>query len=190
MLGREARCAKSYFALYKMDFQIAEWFREFGCRKCGGKLDASHYMRKPRGVPHGTPDESFLRFSFCCRVDGCRSRALPPSTRFSGGCVFSAPLLFCFLLVTLCGLILSANRILHQAQVSRRTAARYRQKVATKGRESQHIRLLYSEIRTGRGALAQGGIFSSLIFSKYSQDFKVVTLSAKLAQSLAVSCSI
>jgi len=184
MINREARCAKSYLALYNIDRQIAEWFRGLGCKKCGGKLDACHYIRKPRGVPHGTPDSAFLRFSYCCRVDGCRKRALPPSTRFAGGCVYSAQVLACFLVLSFSGLLVFSRRILQVADASRRTAARYLQKVLSHPRESQFIRQNYCHFRTQRGSLIECGIYSSQVFSKYSLDFATVTLSAKLARSV------
>jgi hypothetical protein len=59
---------------------------------CGGPLHQANYMRKPRGGPDGIPEECLLRLSLCCGNEGCRSRSLPPSTRFMGrrvywGCV-------------------------------------------------------------------------------------------------------
>ena len=61
--------------------------RAAGC-ECGGRLDAAHYPRKPRGGPDGLGDEHARRLSFCCSVDGCRSRATPPSVRFLGPKVY------------------------------------------------------------------------------------------------------
>ena len=48
----------------------------------------ANYQRKPRGGPSTLGDEHALRLSFCCAVDGCRSRATPPSVRFLGPKVY------------------------------------------------------------------------------------------------------
>jgi hypothetical protein len=50
----------------------------------------SSYDRKPRGGPAGLGQEYAERFSFCCAVDGCRTRATPPSLRFLGRHVYLA----------------------------------------------------------------------------------------------------
>jgi hypothetical protein len=60
------------------------------CVHCGAKLDVSHYKRKPRGRPIELGPEHNERFSFCCRRDGCRGRATPPSLRFLGRRVYLA----------------------------------------------------------------------------------------------------
>jgi len=49
----------------------------------------ANYQRKPRGGPDSLGDEHRRRLSFCCAVDGCRSRATPPSVRFLGPKVYS-----------------------------------------------------------------------------------------------------
>ena len=59
------------------------------CPQCGNKLDASNYMRKPRGGNFHS--DLSLRFSLCCRQDGCRRRYLPPSIRFYKGFVHWPP---------------------------------------------------------------------------------------------------
>ena len=46
--------------------------------------------RKPRGRPLGLGPEDDWRLSFCCAVDGCRTRATPPSLRFLGRKVYLA----------------------------------------------------------------------------------------------------
>ena len=60
------------------------------CAHCGARLDVSHYKRKPRGRPLKLGPEHDERFSFCCRRDGCRGRATPPSLRFLGRRVYVA----------------------------------------------------------------------------------------------------
>lgn len=48
----------------------------------------ANYQRQPRGGLEGLGDEHALRLSFCCAVEGCRSRATPPSVRFLGPKVY------------------------------------------------------------------------------------------------------
>ncbi len=70
--------------LLDLDRASASEVRAGRCRRCGGPLDAGHYPRKPRGGPAGLAAEHDRRFSFCCRVDGCRTRHAPPTVRFLG----------------------------------------------------------------------------------------------------------
>jgi hypothetical protein len=74
--------------LLKADRDIACAAQEKGCVHCDGPLDAAHYRRKPRGGPPGLKEEVLLRYSFCCRQEGCRRRLTPPSTRFFGASVY------------------------------------------------------------------------------------------------------
>jgi hypothetical protein len=60
------------------------------CPHCGGRLDQSHYPRKPRGGPEEVAEEFEVRFSLCCAADGCRKRLTPPSVRFIGRKVYVA----------------------------------------------------------------------------------------------------
>ena len=60
------------------------------CASCGARLDVANYKRKPRGRPLTLGPEHDQRFSFCCRRDGCRGRATPPSLRFLGRRVYVA----------------------------------------------------------------------------------------------------
>jgi hypothetical protein len=73
--------------LRRFDEDLATEVREEGC-ECGGRLDAAHYRRKPRGGPDGLGDDDVLRLSFCCAVEGCRSRRTPASMRFLGRKVY------------------------------------------------------------------------------------------------------
>ena len=76
--------ASFYHVLDRIDSDLARAVRRAGCRKCGGVLHSAHYPRKPRGGPAHLPASYERRASFCCAVDGCRTRATPPSVRFLG----------------------------------------------------------------------------------------------------------
>jgi len=78
--------------LLAFDRDLADSQRTLGCT-CGGALHSAKYPRKPRGLPLGLSclgPEHNQRFSFCCAIDGCRSRATPPSLRFLGRKVYPA----------------------------------------------------------------------------------------------------
>jgi hypothetical protein len=75
-------------ALLRLDHELAEVTRAGGCAHCAAPVDAGHYLRKPRGGPWDLSDEQSRRFSFCCRRDGCRRRAMPASVRFLGRRVY------------------------------------------------------------------------------------------------------
>ena len=81
------RDSRLYELLLRFDEDLAVAVRTAGCA-CGGRLDAAHYPRQPRGGPDTLGDEHRRRLSFCCAVDGCRSRATPPSVRFLGPKVY------------------------------------------------------------------------------------------------------
>jgi len=81
------RDSRLYELLLKFDVDLAAKVRAAGC-ECGGRLDAAHYQRKPRGGPDTLGDEHRRRLSFCCAVDGCRSRSTPASVRFLGPKVY------------------------------------------------------------------------------------------------------
>jgi hypothetical protein len=79
--------------LLAFDRDLADSQRASACA-CGGALHSAKYPRKPRGLPQGLGTclgrEHIRRFSFCCAIDGCRSRATPPSLRFLGRKVYHA----------------------------------------------------------------------------------------------------
>jgi ribosomal protein S27AE len=84
VLGREF-----FAALVAIDVEIALRAREAACPRCGGRLHAGHYERKPRGGRFAEAGEDFsLRFSWCCGREGCRKRTTPPSVRFLGRKVY------------------------------------------------------------------------------------------------------
>jgi hypothetical protein len=74
--------------LTRVDVAHAEQVRAQGCHDCGGPLDRSDYPRKPRGALGEAAGGYAKRVSFCCRRDGCRHRATPPSVRFLGRKVY------------------------------------------------------------------------------------------------------
>lgn len=76
-----------YELLLKFDEDIAAGVHAERCA-CGGRLDAGHYARKPRGGPSDLSKKHACRFSFCCAVEGCRARTMPASVRFLGPKVF------------------------------------------------------------------------------------------------------
>lgn len=73
-------------ALLELDRELFLRLKGKQCPHCGSPLDTSNYPRKVRGM--GSADE--LRFSLCCRMEGCRRRLTPPSLRFLGRKVHAA----------------------------------------------------------------------------------------------------
>ena len=82
--------ARLYVLLQSFDEDLAAAQRAAGC-PCGGVLHSARYWRKPRGAPPGLEPQFAQRCSFCCAVDGCRSRSTPPSLRFLGRKVYLGP---------------------------------------------------------------------------------------------------
>lgn len=80
--------------LLKIDEDILNQARQSRCPHCGGLLDRADYRRKPRGEPDGLKESFYIKFSLCCRKDGCRKRKTPGSVRFFGRVVWVAPLFF------------------------------------------------------------------------------------------------
>ena len=78
-----------FHSLVAIDFEFAEVAQEAGCPLCNGVLDVSNYSRKPRGVEISCAEDA-VRFSFCCRRDGCRKRLTPTSVRFLARKVYVA----------------------------------------------------------------------------------------------------
>ena len=111
--------------LLAYDRDLADTTREAGC-PCGGVLHAANYPRKPRPrLPRLRPEHQW-RFSYCCAVDGCRSRATPPSLRFLGRKVYLAVAVV-LISVMRHGINEGRMRRLTQAiGVDRRTIARWR----------------------------------------------------------------
>jgi hypothetical protein len=112
--------------LLACDGDLADIARAGRCGLCGGTLHSACYPRKPRGRPCRLGPEHDRRFSFCCAVDGCRSRATPPSLRFLGRKVYLAAIVV--LVATLRhGVTTARLECLSQAVgVDRRTVERWR----------------------------------------------------------------
>ena len=112
--------------LLEIDRDIATEVRSGGCPACGGIVDVRNYLRKPRGGPAGLCEEHDLRFSYCCRADGCRAGLTPPSVRFFGRHVW-----FGAVVVLLSALQHGVTPVRHERlsehlDVSRRTLERWR----------------------------------------------------------------
>jgi len=112
--------------LLACDGDLADLARAARCTRCGGVLHSACYPRKPRDRPCRLGPEHDQRFSFCCAVDGCRSRATPPSLRFLGRKVYLAAIV---VLVAIMRHGVTTSRIDRLSQavgVDRRTVARWR----------------------------------------------------------------
>src|ERR1700719_4426075 len=118
--------AKFHEQLLAFDRDLAASARAARCRLCGGALHSGSYDRKPRGGPAGLGQEYAERFSFCCAVDGCRTRATPPSLRFLGRHVYLATVVT---LISARQLGITPSRLARLSIVpglDRRTLARWR----------------------------------------------------------------
>jgi len=82
-------------ALRQTDLELCSAVQRAGCPNCLGKLDRSDYPRKARGggifAEAELDREASRRLSLCCRQEGCRRRATPPSVRFLGRRLYLAP---------------------------------------------------------------------------------------------------
>jgi hypothetical protein len=76
------RDSSFFFFLLLIDRDIAVKTGLTRCPHCGGLLDVANYPRKPCGALCKLPDGFCIRFSMCCRKDGCRRRLTPASVRF------------------------------------------------------------------------------------------------------------
>lgn len=79
--------SRLYQFLFTIDQEFAEKARVDGCH-CSGRLHRADYKRKPRGGPSDLGPAYAKRLSFCCALEGCRSRKTPPSVRFLGRRVY------------------------------------------------------------------------------------------------------
>jgi hypothetical protein len=119
--------ARFYDLLLAFDRDLAAAARRRRCPHCGGAMHAAPFMRKPRGRLIVLDQEHDRRFSFCCAVDGCRSRKTPSSLRFLGRKVYLA------IVVVLVGLMqgqataAQLDRFTTLLGVKRRTVGRWRE---------------------------------------------------------------
>lgn len=98
--------------LSKLDHDLFLAIKKTPCPHCGGKLDTANYHRKPRGAG----ELETIRYSLCCRNDGCRRRLTPSSLRFLGRKVYS-----------ICVVILAefVDRLVLISRIARKTLARW-----------------------------------------------------------------
>jgi hypothetical protein len=117
--------SRLYEFLFTIDGEFAAQARADGCH-CSGRVHRSDYERKPRGGPSGLGPEYDKRFSFCCALEGCRSRKTPPSVRFLGRRVYLGAVVL--LVSAMQGGITDqrATRLRESLGVSRRTLWRWR----------------------------------------------------------------
>jgi hypothetical protein len=76
--------------LLKIDRSIAKETHSRACPHCGGKLNWANFHRSGCGLPNDAADILKVRFSLCCREDGCRKRVTPKSVRFLRGMAYTS----------------------------------------------------------------------------------------------------
>ena len=118
--------ARFHQQLLDFDRDIATAAREVGCSECRGALHSARFDRKPRGVPAGLGDEYCQRFSCCCAVDGCRTRATPPSLRFLGPKVYLTTVVTLATAMQQGATPLRVQRLSAELGIDRRTLGRWR----------------------------------------------------------------
>ena len=112
--------------LLACDADLAEAARAGRCSLCGGVLHSACYPRKPRGRPCRLGPEHDRRFSFCCAVDGCRSRTTPPSLRFLGRKVYLAAIVVVVAILRHGVTTSRIDRLSQAVGADRRTVERWR----------------------------------------------------------------
>ena len=84
------RSVTFFVLLQRLDLDLASQARAENCARCDGPLHAARYPRKLRGVPDEVASRFTRRESFCCGVEGCRTRLTPPSVVFFGRRFYAA----------------------------------------------------------------------------------------------------
>ena len=112
--------------LLACDRDLANTCRAEGCELCGGRLHSARYPRKPRGRACRLGPEHDLRLSFCCAVDGCRSRETPASLRFLGRRVYVAAIVVLIAILRHGATDARMARLSEVVSVDRRTVERWR----------------------------------------------------------------
>jgi hypothetical protein len=118
--------SRFYHVLEQIDAELAEATRRARCRECSGVLHSARYPRKPRGGPPDLPASYGRRASYCCCVDGCRTRATPPSVRFLGRRVYLGAVVVLASAMQHGISVLRATRLKELFGVSRQTLERWR----------------------------------------------------------------
>jgi hypothetical protein len=119
--------ARFHELLLAFDQDLASAARAAGCGLCGGVLHSARFRRKPRGGPAGLGEAYDRRLSFCCAVDGCRSRATPPSLRFLGRKVYLGAVVVLVETMRQGATEVRVRRLTELVGASRRTLARWRE---------------------------------------------------------------
>ena len=121
--------ARFHDLLLACDRDLADLCRAEGCA-CGGRLHSARFPRQPRGLSKSLRSrlgpEYDQRFSFCCAVDGCRTRETPASLRFLGRKIYLAAIV---VLISIMRNGVTASRmegIGEAIRVDRRTVERWR----------------------------------------------------------------
>jgi hypothetical protein len=117
--------ARFHDLLLAVDRDLADACRAEGCA-CGGRRHSARYARKPRGRPCRLGPEHDHRFSFCCAVDGCRSRATPASLRFLGRKVYVGTIVVLIAVLQHGASDARMARLGRVVSIDRRTIARWR----------------------------------------------------------------
>ena len=122
--------ATFHHLLLAFDADIADATRAARCALCRGALHSARYPRQPRGRPKSLRaqlgPEHDQRFSFCCAIDGCRSRETPPSLRFLGRKVYLAAIVVLVSIMVAGATASRVQRITATIGVDRRTIERWR----------------------------------------------------------------
>ncbi|MCC6195510.1 MAG: hypothetical protein IT518_13690 [Burkholderiales bacterium] len=137
--------------LLRFDADLAATTRADGYPRCGGVLHSASYRRKPRGAPRGLQPEYSERASFCCAVDGCRKRSMPPSLRFLGRKAYLAAVVVLISAIC-CGLTPKrVSQVAQSVSVPRRTLERWRQWSCSRTAVSSSARFVFAR-RSGLAA--------------------------------------
>lgn len=120
--------SSSFLALLlKIDEDLAAEAKAGRCPICRGRLDASPFPRKPRGLMSSSlPDSYSSRHSFSCGNRSCRKRLTPSSVRFLGRRVYLAAVVVLATALQQGVTPWRASRLRALFGASRRTLARWR----------------------------------------------------------------
>lgn len=118
--------ARFHKRLLAFDCELGEAARGEGCRLCCGVLHSARFPRKPRGRPCRLGPEHDWRISFCCALDGCRSRRTPASLRFLGRKIYLAAVVVLVSIMRHGMTAARMQRLSHLSGMDRRTVERWR----------------------------------------------------------------
>lgn len=125
-MSHDPRLEAEFLAgLAAFDAAAAQRVKAAGCLECGNVLDRAYFGRKPRGELGEAEGEYLRRESFCCRRDGCRRRATPPSLRFLGRKVYIGVLVVLASVAGLEGVLVGRGRSARVLDVPVRTVRRW-----------------------------------------------------------------